>query len=632
MVDVGPYYELVPKDLDANLAFRRDLLRQAGEDPKVAAQLRTMCAEDLLFHVNTFCWTYDPRAGKGKSKVVPFVLYEFQVEAILSLLECVEEGEDAAVTKSRDMGASWIGLTLIEWLWHFRAHLSFLLVSRNEDYVDKKGNPKALFWKIDFLHQHMPRWLLPTGRWLGEKDPKRKLLSLVNADNGSVIDGESTTGDAGRGDRRTAMFIDEYAAFDMDAGFKVLRATRDTTNCRIFNSTPQGANNAFAEVVHKTAARVIRLHWSAHPDKARGAYTTDEKTGKVILLDDFRGMVTVKRKGKPSKVVRFPEDYPFELDQESPKVRSPWYDHQCSRCVSLQEVGQELDIDFLGSSYPFFDPRFILLLKKRYVRKPVASGDVEYDHKTLKPKRWVPHPKGMLKLWIELNGDERPPKNMEFTLGADISAGTGASNSVISIADKATGEKVAVLRTPDTLPKPFARLAMAIGRFFNNAYIVHDASGPTGGIFTKELLKEGYPNFYRRRYEKKLGQKVSEEPGYALNAVARAELFEDYRSALSDHRFINRSETGLDECLQFIRRPDGGIEHSASASAQDPSGARTAHGDEVVADALACLGVYETRSEEEAEQPTAPVGSLAWRREQEAQQQLQTAGELGPGW
>lgn len=625
----SPHYHLVPKELGANLRFRRALLLEAGRDPSAAAQLKTMCAEDLLFYVNAFGWTYDPRS---KVKRTPFITYEFQDESMLDLVECVEVGRDAAMPKSRDMGASWMGLTVFEWLWHFRRDLSFLLVSRNEDYVDKRGNPKALFWKIDFLHENQPRWLLPTGRWLGDKDPGRKLLHLRNADTGSVIDGESTTGDAGRGDRRTAMFIDEHAAFDLDAGFKVLRATRDTTNCRIFNSTPQGANNAFYEVVHKTSAKILRLHWSKHPEKARGLYTTDEKTGKVILLDEFRGPVNVERKGEPTKVVLFPDAYPFELDKDDPKLRSPWYDTQYSRCVSPQEVGQELDIDFLGSDFPFFEPKFIELYKKRYARKPLLVGDLEYDRETLRPKRFVENPRGLIQLWLPLGAGDRPARDRQFVVGADVSAGTGASNSVASVADRNTGEKVAVLRTPNMRPHPFAELVIALGYFFNGAYMVWDASGPTGQTFTKRVIQAAYGNIYYRRLEKKVTQKISDEPGFFMNPQQRAALLEDYRASLSDHKFLNRSEQGLDECLQFIRRPDGGVEHSASANAQDPSGARTAHGDEVIADALCCLGVMERAEEAKAEEPKEPMGSLAWRMKQRAEAQAQRADSLDSGW
>jgi hypothetical protein len=627
VIDV-PHYHLVPKELGANLRFRKALLEEAGRDVSTAAQLRTMCADDLLFYVNAFGWTYDPRS---KVKVAPFVTYPFQDEAMLELVRCVEDGRDAAMPKSRDMGASWMGLTVIEWLWHFRPNLSFLLVSRNENYVDKRGDPKSLFWKIDFLHKHQPMWLLPRNRWLGDKDPGRKSLHLHNADNSSVIDGEATTGDAGRGDRRTAMFIDEHAAFELDDGFRVLRATRDTTNCRIFNSTPQGASNGFYEVVHKTAAKVLRLHWSKHPEKARGLYTTDEKNGKLVLLDDWRGKVTIRRKGEEPRVVRFPEDYPFELDRNDQRFRSPWYDDQCARCVSPQEIAQELDIDFIGSDFPFFDPKFIEILRKRDARPPLHVGFLEFDDETLQPKRFVEHPKGNVELWIPLGRDDRPPKDLRFSIGVDVSAGTGASNSVAVAANMDTGEKVARFRTPNMRPHEFAGATLAFAYFFNKGFVVPDASGPTGQTFIKRLIAAAYGNTYYRKNEKKVTQTISDEPGYYLNAQARATLLEDYRAALSERRYVNRSDEGLAECLQFVRTQDG-VEHTAAANSQDPSGARTAHGDEVIADALASLGVSERRREQKAEEPTTPVGSLAWRME--ARKAAARAGkdELGEGW
>jgi len=624
-----PHYCHVPKELKANLAFRRDVINMASRDKQTALAIRQMCAEDLLFYVNTFCWTYDPRS---KASVIPFITYtEFQDAAMLGIADCVEIGEDFAMPKSRDMGASWMGLTAFEWFWHFRPNLSFLLVSRNEDYVDKRGNPKSLFWKIDFLHEHQPRWLLPTDRWLGYRDPSRKLLHLGNVDNGSIIDGESTTGDAGRGDRRTAMFIDEHAAFDLNDGFRVLRATRDTTNCRGFNSTPQGSNNGFYEVVHSTNARIIRLHWSDHPIKSLGSYSTKTRDGKVELLDGFRGIVEVRRKGETQRrSVMFPDDYPFILDG---KLRSPWYDGECARCVNPMEVAQELDIDFLGSDYQFFDPDFIDILRKKYCRAPLVLGTLEFNPETLQPKRFVESPNGNLLLWLQLDAKGHVPKDVPYVLGSDISAGTGASNSVSCVVDRRTGEKVGCLRTPHLRPNPFAGLSLALGHFFNDAYMIWDATGPTGKIYTQRVIQHGYGNIYFRRNEKLASRAASKEPGYYLQPTAREALLEDYRAALADHSFINRSDQGMSECLQFIRKSDGTIAHSAQANAQDPSGARTAHGDEVIADALTCVGLSETRQKAKTEKPKAPMGSLAWRREQQAAKAAK--GDIdgfGGGW
>ena len=175
-----------PKDIRKVARIRRGLLEDGGRDRLAASQMKAECAKDILFYVNGFCWTYDPRLLEPD---VPFVTYGFQDEALLELVESVRNGWDVGIKKSRDMGASWLCLTVAEWFWHFKGGVSGLMISRTEDYVDKKGDPKSLFWKVDYLHRHQPKWLLPTNRWLGWGDPGRKQLHLENADNGSVLDG-----------------------------------------------------------------------------------------------------------------------------------------------------------------------------------------------------------------------------------------------------------------------------------------------------------------------------------------------------------------------------------------------------------------------------------------------------------
>lgn len=631
LMNVSPHYHLVPKEYAANLKWRRQVLAMAKDDAGAARELKGMCAEDLLFYVNTFCWVYEPRPpGKNDPRRLPFITYPFQDDGMLKIVDCIETGRDFAMPKSRDMGASWMGLTVFEWLWHFQADMSFLMMSRKEELVDKRGDPKSLFWKIDFIHENQPRWLLPSGRWLGYSDPERKGMHIGNADNGSVIDGETTTENAGVGDRRTAMFIDEFGAFETDAGFAVLRGTRDITPCRGFNSTPRG-QNAFYEVVHKTSALVIRLHWSVHPEKKRGLYTS--KDGKLVRLDDWSGEVDAYRLGegeKERRKVRFPEEYEFILDN---RVRSPWYDLQRSRCVSEKEIAQELDIDFLGSEYPFFDPPTIEMLRVKYCRPPLLVGDVEIDVDRCEVRRFYENPKGRMQLWLNLDGRGRVPGDMKFVQGADISAGTGASNSVCSFGNKKTGEKIAVWRDSNTLPNDFGRVAVALAKFFNNSLMVWDASGPTGSVFTKRVVSAGYGHIYFRRNEKKIGRDISDEPGVFLNPKEKESLLENYRDALGTQRFINRSEQGMLECLQFIRHPDGSVEHSRASNTQDPSGARTAHGDEVVADALVALGISDQIESNFVEENELPIGSLAYRMREKARESAgKDDDKLGEGW
>jgi len=616
-----PYYSGVPKDFSENLKWRRDLLTRAAGDEVFAEAAYRMCAEDLLFYINGFCWTYDPRDQQVPNK--PFITYDFQDDAIGEFCTAINKGFDLAWPKSRTMGASWMALTVIEWFWHFRYDLSFLLISRNQDYVDQSGNPKSLFWKIDFLHQNQPKWLLPAGRWAGWRDPNRRLLHVKNADTNSVIDGESTTGDAGRGDRRTAMLVDEHAAFELNDGYKVLKSSRDTTKCRLFNSTPQGAANAFFEVVHDSAAKVRRMHWSEHPIYSAGLYISEKVNGAMTVkrLDDYSGDVTVLRKEwEQPKDMKFPDDYPFILDG---KLRSPWYDTECSRCVSPQEIAQELDIDFLGSAYQFFDQSFIQKLIAEYCVPAKMRGELIYDPITLKPEGFQPGSKGNLHLWFNIPGSNPILDNKDyfkgkkFGIGSDVSFGTGASNSVTSICDLETGQKVAMWKSPNIEPGRFAELTVALAKWFNGGKLIWDASGASGRVFTKRVVEVGYTKVYYRTDEEKFRKRISDQPGYYLNPEDRAIVLRDYRAALEGRNFINFSEAGMKETLQFIVEPGGKVEHSAALNSQDPTGAREAHGDEVIADALVSRLRIINYKEPDQDEKEAPWMSPAWRLKQE---------------
>jgi hypothetical protein len=621
-----PHYHLCPKNYLENVAFRVKMLKMARDSPGMRIQLRKMCAEDMLFYVNTFCFTYDPRLKVNRN--IPFVTYpEFQDAAMAEMADSILTGYDVAVPKSRCMGMSWMGLTVFEYFWHFYNDMSFLLISRNEKYVDD-GTAKSLFGKLDFLHANQPKWLLPPGRDLGVKDPNRKKLHIGNSETNSTLDGESTTGDAGRGDRRSGMLLDEHAAFEVSDGFHVLSATRDTTNCRIFNSTPQGANNAFYEVVHNTAAHIIRLHWSSHPEYHKGLYTSEN--GILRMLDEWTGDVELGVKGEKHKLkYSYPGGYPFILDG---KLRSPWYDNECSRCVSDQEVAQELDIDFLGSDYQYFDAVSIDKLMKHYCRKELLRGFLEFDPMTLEPSEFVEHEKGNLRLWIELNVDGNVRRDTNYILGSDVSAGTGASNSATSIVDRTTGEKIGVLTDPNIRPDQFADVNIALAKFFGNGHLIWDASGAVGKSFTQQIIKRGYGNIYYRLDEDKISQKQTDKPGCFLQPEVKTALLGRYRSALESHSFINPSLQGMKETLQFVVKPGNIVEHSKAANSQDPSGARSAHGDEVIADALANKGLEEKASSVETEERPVPQGCLAYRRKQKELENVSSTKELDDGW
>lgn len=617
-------YEM-PKTLGANMAKRREILKAAAGSAALRWQLKDACSKDIDFWVNCFAFTYDPR---NEQSVVPFVTYPYQTEAMEELVSAIRHKDDVGIKKSRDMGASWINLTVFYWMFHFFEMQTFLMFSRNEAYVDASGDPKSLFWKIDFLRQHEPAWLKP--------NVTRRQMHIGNDDNGSTIDGQSTTKDAGRGDRRRAALIDEFASFDPVMSYEVLSATRDMTDCRIFNSTPKGSANAFYDVIHKMNCRIIEMHWSKHPQKAQGLYTSERedarKPWKLKLLSDWRGIVNVRMIGDAQqRAVRFPEEYPFILDG---KTRSPWYDLQCSRCATPAEIAQELDIDFLGSDYQFFDSRAIENYKMLYCRDALLVGDLAYNFDTYEPTGFSLSSKGFLEMWMQLDGGHVRRED-KFVIGVDVAAGTGASNSAACVYSLKLNEKVAEYANPNILPADFANFITALGWFFNEALIVPDRSGPTGEVFVKRLQDNGYSNIYRRHNEKKIGRETVNEYGIFLNPAAKTSILHEYRAAIADNTIINRSERAMDECLQFICKMDGTIEHAASANAKDPTSARSAHGDLVIGDALAALALKDpnVQTEQSDKEPEIPVDSVMGRMTARlAARAAEENSELGEGW
>lgn len=616
-------YSIVPKTLAANLAFRRDVLRAGYADRDVAEELWIASKRDILFYVNTFCWTFNPKEHP-EQPVRPFITYGYQDVMLRELTQSLGR-DDIAVPKSRDMGASWCCLFVLEWRWHFYEHQSFLLTSEKEELVDTPGNHKALFQKLDQLHEWQPVWLLPTGRKAGKGRTKKHLR---NVDTGSAFDGEATVANMGTGDRRTAVLLDE--ASKMAQAREISVAMRDVTRCRIYNSSPLGQSGTGAEfyrrvqnpntkIVHAAHPLCERkgVHWSAHPEKARGLYTVEN--GKVRLLDEGYW------------IAHEPDEYPFVKDGRW-KLRSPWFDEQCRRSNSDAEIAQELEIDFGGSDFPIIDEARLQAYVNEFCRPVEQVLWFDYDRRTREPRLMNPREGIPLSCWMNFDDQSRPRPDRRFGMGIDISMGTGSSESVISVGDLFSGEKVAEYADSTMPSHRFAELAVAIAKWFNGAFMIWEGQGP-GENFTRVVVEEcGYGNIYFRTAETRLSKKISDTPGFYHGGDSKKNLLTSYRDAIVDRSFINPSEPATKQLGDYIVLQNGRIEHRSQTYTEDPTDIGPNHGDRVIADALLCKimrdrGAFKVDPPKLKEQ--APVGSLAWRR---AERRREAANEREAVW
>ncbi|MEW6439252.1 MAG: hypothetical protein AB1508_19040 [Pseudomonadota bacterium] len=604
-----PYAALVPREWDANLRFRRRMVR-LGADRRVGRRLWEMCRQDVLLYVNTFVWTYDPRTVENTPRTLPMITYPFQEAALLAVKDALGR-HDLLIEKSRDMTATWMCLVVLEHAWHFEENVRFGLCSRNEDYVD--GNPKSLLWKIDFIHKHQPRWLLPAGRWLGRDDPRRTRLHLDNADTGSTLDGEATTADVGRGDRFTAMLMDEFAAFGTREGYAALRATRDSTPCRIINSTAQGVTGAFYGLT-RTAIPRLRLHWSLHPRKRIGLYSYHE--GQLRVLDESYWT--------PARLAAY--DFAGQRWSGDPDfaVRSPWFDRETWRCENKTEVLQELEIRYDAASSPFFNVNQLESHAREFATPPLHRGELDFDTETTTPTEFVERPGGPLSLWFRIGTGGRPDSTQDYVIGADIATGSrmdgrGASNSVLTVGSKTTREMVAQLTIAGISPTDFAQMALALARWFAGpngpAFLIWESNGP-GGSFGDRIIESGYRSVYYRTNETVILKRPSRQPGWYSTRDTKRMLLTEFARAIGPAReFVVRSRETLDECTCYEYGSGGAITHSAAVTTEDPSGARENHGDRVIASAL-CWWAMRGPVHREKQTATTPIGSsLASRRE-----------------
>jgi hypothetical protein len=218
-------------------------------------------AEGCIFFIENFGWTFDPRKPV---KHIPFVLFDFQKDAIRFMVDHMINGKDCLFEKSRDMGVTWIVVWVFYWFWLFRDGVNLLMGSYKEKLVDDRTDD-SIFGRLDYCIDSTPKWLLPKGF---KKKAHRTKLRLINPANNNLISGDTMNPDFGRGSRKTAIFFDELGSWDYAKD--AWESCGDVTTCRVANSTPKGRNFYFD--LRNSGIDVLTLHWTLNPLKDQKWY------------------------------------------------------------------------------------------------------------------------------------------------------------------------------------------------------------------------------------------------------------------------------------------------------------------------------------------------------------------------
>lgn len=253
-------------------AQRLDRIREPGFD---LAALKLFYKDHPVEFISDFGMTFDPRNAEiGKPTTIPFLLFPKQAEFIVWLRDLWLGRKDGVAEKSRDMGVSWLCVAFAVWMWLFHPGTVVGFGSRKEEYVDKIGDPKSLFWKARKFIELLPVEFRPA-KWEGPH------MRILNHDNDSAIVGEA--GDnIGRGNRTSIYFKDESAFYEHAEAIDA--ALSQTSNCKVDVSTPNGNGNAFYRKRHGGKLPVFTFHWRDDPRKDEAWYAKQVDTLDSVIV------------------------------------------------------------------------------------------------------------------------------------------------------------------------------------------------------------------------------------------------------------------------------------------------------------------------------------------------------------
>jgi phage terminase large subunit len=271
-------------DYNAVYQWRIDRLAALRRDHGLLRAVKQYYRENPIDLVQDWGLTFDPRAlDVGRSPIMPFILFEEQVDWLKWVMSCWKDRENGLSDKSRDMGLTWCASGLSCAL--ATTHNGFVagFGSRKEDLVDKAGDPDSIFFKVRFFLQNIP----PEFRagWNPRNHEHSSHMRIVIPETGSVIRGEGGK-NIGRGGRASMYFVDEAAHLENPQAVETSLSA--TTNCRIDISSVNGFNNPFAEKRFSGRVRVKTMHWKSDPRKDQKWYDKQrEKFNALVVAQEI---------------------------------------------------------------------------------------------------------------------------------------------------------------------------------------------------------------------------------------------------------------------------------------------------------------------------------------------------------
>ena len=186
-----------------------------------------------------------------------------------------------------------------------------------------------------------------------------------------------------------------------------------------------------------------------------------------------------------------------------------------------------------------------------YLVDPTRTGnkffDVEKVRAMLSEVQPPTHTSGFIRYWDNYNSSHR------YGIGEDLSDGIGKDSCALVLFDFKTGTQIASADDNETAPDLFTYDAVRLGREFGNCIIAPETNDTCGGIATRVLKEENYPNIYQKELTDKINNVVSTVIGWHTNSKSKPDMFYEFKKDFNDGLIIIKDERILREMLAFTK-------------------------------------------------------------------------------
>lgn len=251
--------------------WRVERLNRIRKNPDCLSGLYTFYKDNPAQFLIDWGNTYDPRNVElGLPATIPFLLFPKQEEWVHWFMDRWHSRERGLTEKSRELGLSWLSMCMSATICLFNRGVVVGVGSRKESYVDQRGDPGCLLYKVRFFLNSLPR------EFRGEWDERKHApyMRVTFPDSGSLIKGEAGES-LGRGDRTSFYIVDESAF--LPNALSAEASLSQTTNCRMDISTPNGTDNPFYMRRFSGNTPVFTFHWKDDPRKDQAWYDAQIK-------------------------------------------------------------------------------------------------------------------------------------------------------------------------------------------------------------------------------------------------------------------------------------------------------------------------------------------------------------------